>query len=423
MRKLTRRDLLNVSLGWLASHGLTRKAFAHPTDSRVDGPRYVCLVMLGGGFDSIYTIDPKSPRDVEAGIDLPYSVDKIVDGGGVQLGPHFAGLKNWAKDMAIVLGVQRHTANHITGSWQFQRLKIEAAAHIPSILDIIGSRRDSQPLGSISVGSLAVGDYSPGWFGSPEADTGQKNLFQAIDELGPSDFEHLERALRSQARRLSGIGASGGAQTVANLEQVAAFFHRLPRVRAFKAESWFDEGSPAQEMAESFQRTLWAFQNDLSRSAFIRLGYIPWDSHDNNAKRQTVWNQSFASAFDRFLTTLGQLRNDHGSLSSNTLIIAGSELGRFPRLNSYQGKDHFPEAPFIFMGRNINTHGGKGSVFGRTGRQMDAYPVSLKTGMDVSSGGHRVDLDDVGATVLHLVGLDPPRYGYDGKILEFLEAV
>src|SRR5262249_9205403 len=122
----------------------------------------------------------------------------------------------------------------------------------------------------------------------------------------------------------------------------------------------------------------------------------------------------------RFLEEAKRRSTPFGSVFDNLLIVVTSELGRFPRLNDDQGKDHFPETPVLFLGRRINTGGGHGAAFGATGREMEAVPLRLSDGRPVGKDGYRVQLDDVGATLLQLTGVNPRSYGYDGRILDFL---
>jgi hypothetical protein len=123
----------------------------------------------------------------------------------------------------------------------------------------------------------------------------------------------------------------------------------------------------------------------------------------------------------RFLDELSRRRTRRGPLSAQTLVLIGSEIGRFPALNTAHGKDHFPEAPLVLFGAGINAGGGKGAAYGRTGADMAALPVSSRTGQEAPSGNHAVQLDDVGTTLLHLGGVsDPGVYGYVGRVLEFL---
>jgi hypothetical protein len=121
---------------------------------------------------------------------------------------------------------------------------------------------------------------------------------------------------------------------------------------------------------------------------------------------------------DLFLTELEKRTNQYGSLWSNTVMIAGSELGRFPRINHDLGKDHFNETSLMLFGGGING----GNAFGKTGKMMQALPASLTTGLPVDVGGGQIGLDDVGTTLLHMAGIDPSVHGYNGTRLRFLEA-
>ena len=167
---------------------------------------------------------------------------------------------------------------------------------------------------------------------------------------------------------------------------------------------------------------LWLFENDLTRCFELNVGGLeqPWDTHTFNAERQKSASVPLAM-IARFLGELEHRRGRRGPLSDETLVVMGSEIGRFPALNGAKGKDHFPEAPCVLFGAGVDTGGGKGAVYGRTGKDMAALPVSVRTGASVSTGGHPLLLDDLGATLLYLGGVpDPTVYGYEGKILDFL---
>ncbi|MCP4448337.1 MAG: DUF1501 domain-containing protein [Myxococcales bacterium] len=73
-------------------------------------------------------------------------------------------------------------------------------------------------------------------------------------------------------------------------------------------------------------------------------------------------NGAFADSFKRFIAALDSQSNEHGNLLANTLIIVGSDLGRFPKLNAMDGKDHLPQTNFFFAGQGIAA----GTSHGRT---------------------------------------------------------
>jgi hypothetical protein len=138
----------------------------------------------------------------------------------------------------------------------------------------------------------------------------------------------------------------------------------------------------------------------------------PWDSHSHNLSQQTEMSEQLGPLLLRFVQRLHK-----ANLLQSTLIIAISEMGRYPILNSNQGKDHFPEVPALLIGAGI---AGAGHAFGATDRRMAALPIDLSTGRS-RVGGHLVTIDDVGTTVLQVAGIkDPSVYGYVGTPLDFL---
>jgi uncharacterized protein (DUF1501 family) len=415
MSQWTRRDILKLGLSSLAISPIAAGArrARRPSTER---PRYHLLVLLGGGFDAIYTTDPKVAREVDAGVDLPYRADEIVHcglDGDLLLGPHFAPLARWGKKLAILNGVQTGVANHETGSTQFARLRTKVRSSTPSVLDVIARYRDGQPLGTVSLGPSVYWDYSPGWFGTPDKvvggraanDPNERNLLDEIDATEVADLQRLAAVARRHASSLRDGGRGEMAErmtTAQNLEETAALFERLPSIPRFTLETWSADAA-RQNIARNLQRILWLFENDLTSCVFLRVGVTEWDSHYDNAERQRLWNLNFATQLDRFLAELETRSNRHGSLISKTVTVIGSEVGRFPFLNPHKGKDHFPEAPFLFVGAGIRG----GRAHGRTGRKMEAKsPVSL---------------DDLGTTLLHMAGIDPAQHGYFGQRLAFLE--
>lgn len=414
----TRRDALRAGMAsWLlaglSGAPLTRAARA--SDPGRAGPRYVVVLFLRGGMDAIYTTDPKERAEVDPRVDIPYAPDEITEAGAHLFGPHFLPLARHANKLALVKGLQVRTANHESGALQMLRLRTAVTYTMPSILEIVGSRRDGQPLANVTLGDVSSLEYSPASLVASTADT-DKSLFDAIDAVDPGDFELLEQvfAAHVQAVERWPSGAER-ARTEEHLDQVRALFGRLGQVPRFQSQRWgsFKADYP---MSQDLQRTLWLLENDLTRCVYVKL-YMPWDSHYDNARKQSLSNTNFVAVFGQFLTELAQRRNAHGALADNTLIVAGSELGRFPILNGNDGKDHFPETTVMWSGPGVAA----GASFGQTGPMMEGSPISLKTGRPTDTGGVSLALDDIGTTLLHMTGFDPELYGYRGNRLRFLE--
>ncbi len=409
----TRRDLLKAGA---ASSVLAALPGAGLAASRpASGPRYVVIVFLRGGMDTVYTMDPKTRAQVAPGVDVPYEPTDIIDAGAYPLGPHFKQLSKWAPKMSLVRGIQVRTANHESGALQVLRLKTAVSRRMPGILDIIGQRRHGQPLASVSIGRLSSLEHSPSGFATPTFES-KNTILDTIDGLGRDDFDAVAKAYRAHLARVEKWAPSGErVHTLDHLDQVTKLFTKLPEVSRFEPEKWSERGG-RQALARDLQRTLWLIENDLTRGVYLKI-FLDWDSHFRNASKQTGATKDFTFVFNKFLEQLHTRSNAHGNLADNTLLVAGSELGRFPMLNGNLGKDHFPEAGYLAMGAGIK----QGHAFGPTGRMMEGGQVSLTTGMPEAGGTHLV-LDDLGTTLLHLTGYDPTVYGYRGRRMRFLEA-
>lgn len=94
---------------------------------------------------------------------------------------------------------------------------------------------------------------------------------------------------------------------------------------------------------------------------------------------------------DMSLSTLLDDLDDRGLLDS-TLVVVMGEFGRTPRINKNAGRDHYPGAGSLLMA-GAGVHGG--AVIGATDRN-GASPISQPVGPE-----------DVGASIYHLLGIDP----------------
>lgn len=393
-----------------------RTAAAPPPAPPRGRPRYYVVLLLSGGHDTVYTTDPKTRGEVAADVDLPEKND-FVEAAGLRLGAHFAPLARHAGRMALLNGVQVGTANHETGLKQFFRMKTNVSERMPTVLDLIGRERDRQPLpvAYLNVQTRLV--HSPSYFGYGDRFyLGKQNVFDLIGQSQPDELRRLAAVLEREAASLRRQGDvdRATAATAANLRDTAAFFQRVAELEPFAAEVVATDYT-AQTMAEAFQRAHWLIEHDLTPCVGVDLGLLGWDTHQRNAARQAEMSGAFVEYLADFLAGLAQLRNRDGNLLDQTLVVAGSDLGRFPRLNDMLGKDHIPQTSFLLHGAGIRP-----GSFGGTDRRMAATPVAAATGRP--GQGSLLMLDDLGATLLRIAGHDPERYGYTGRTLDFLVA-
>jgi uncharacterized protein (DUF1501 family) len=386
-------------------------------------PRYWIHVVMTGGLDAVWTTDPKTLADVKAGVDVPYRPDQILTAGDLRLGPLFEPLLPVANRLTIVNGVLVRTANHYTGIEQCARLRTMTTMRTPAAFDIIGAHRDSQALASVTLNASLRQAHTAGFFGtSAEGDFGGgASVLAEIDSLDAEARHELARVLGDRARALQRLGSPTPARAVAidNMQQVAAFLARTAELPAFELTPWLEGPFKGQDDVGGFvsdlQRAVWLIEHDLAATLTVFAGNFFWDSHYRNSISQSAITPVFAAALERFFHALSSRSNRHGALDSQTGVILTTELGRMPYLNAFNGKDHFPQSPVIVAAPGLVA----GRQFGGTGKEMEALPISTRTGRVVTSG-ERLVLDDLGHTVLRRAGIDPARYGFPGRELAFL---
>ena len=400
---IRRRDLLLAALGGTIMGSWARSVPVAAAELGKPRQPYILLIVLGGGIDAIWSANPKTRADVAADVDIPYGPAEIVSAGQLQLGPLFSYLAPHAKHLGIVNGVAVNTAGHVPGYDQILRMRLGYQGSLPAILDVIGAHRDGQPLSCVTGGNITFSSTAV-----------QTRALIDVQELDRDDQAIIARTLRSEAgslRRASGDQRTSTA--AANAESAASYIERAMDVRPFKAYRW-GKSDRAQNFAAELQLANWLFQHNLARTMLIDAG--GFDTHRYNAEQKSLASDRFPM-LDRALGLMASTPSGGGSVLDNCLIVMASELGRFPVLNRMLGKDHFPEIPMIFMGGGVP--GARGRAYGATGAKMEALPVSPRTGLS-KRGGAVLDLDDAGATILHMAGLNPRTYGYMGRILEFL---
>ena len=104
-------------------------------------------------------------------------------------------------------------------------------------------------------------------------------------------------------------------------------------------------------------------------------------------------------------------------LLGDTVVVVASEMGRTPRLNSAEGKDHWPVTSALVLGAGVRG----GQVIGATTDALDAAPVDFDTGA-VDEAGRPIAYADFAAGLLQHLGVDPSGYILNGEPLHAISA-
>ena len=153
-----------------------------------------------------------------------------------------------------------------------------------------------------------------------------------------------------------------------------------------------------------------AIEEGLSRAILVEAP-LPlqtiWDSHiDNHYNQVGAYETSFLY-LRQLLDSLDALPSavEGQTLLDRTLVLAMSEMGRTPVLNTANGKDHWPYTSMLAIGGGIEG----GRVLGATDDTLLALPIDLETGRP-DDLGVRLRPANLVAGLLERFGVDPSEW-------------
>lgn len=410
---LTRRQFLAGGAAGAVALGLPR---AHASTAR--RPTAFVQLFLHGGIDQILTTNPRRRGEVDPRVDVPYEEHDIVTQGGVRVGPLLAGLGPLLERVAIVSGVRVMSLAHKTATDNVRQMRsLVVNDQDPGIATTIGARlRGGRPLDSVILGtgwSVAAGYRPMGRCLTLDYLDDQPSLLEVACKLR-NDSRHAAVLSSLLARQLA---APGGDDRLA-IETAADFLRALPP-QAPGAPTLEASGRGSAELGRQLRDAAYLLRHGLTRSIYLDVQYN-YDSHMRNLAVQTDGMALAVAAvrwLDRELRTMPG--DAGGTLADETLIYVSSELGRFPFLNQWAGKDHFPEISALLLGGGVRP-----GQYGDTDRCLTGQPISMSTGRPSARSSDRVmSIDDLGLTLLEHFGVKEPRSrGYVGRPLDFLVA-
>jgi uncharacterized protein (DUF1501 family) len=201
-------------------------------------------------------------------------------------------------------------------------------------------------------------------------------------------------------QRLASDGDPEIATRLANYEMAFKLQTSAPELMDLKSESAETHALYGCDPAKpSFARACLLARRMIERGVrFVNIFHEGWDAHSDvsgNSKRNCATTDQACAALIKDLKQRGLL--------DDTLVIWGGEFGRTPMVETNPalgralGRDHHPQAFTMWMAGG----GVKGGLtFGATD-EMGFHPVE-----------NPVDVYDIQATILHLMGFDHERLTY-----------
>lgn len=205
-------------------------------------------------------------------------------------------------------------------------------------------------------------------------------------------------------RRAAALGQS--AATAREAAYAAAFEGSLGQAGDLKDLLHVMDWSSASSLGAQVRLAVDALSQRVSRCATISYSGSGWDTHVNNDTGQsTNWEGLFAglvTLMDRLAASPG---DGGGSLADETIVVVVSEMGRTPRLNANQGKDHWPYTSMLMTGPLITG----GRVVGGYDDLYYGLPLDPESG-EPDEGGAQLTTAAMGATLLQMCDIDPADY-------------
>jgi uncharacterized protein (DUF1501 family) len=235
--------------------------------------------------------------------------------------------------------------------------------------------------------------------------------FLSPSELTPTESEHtaVDAYLSAATAREQALRGQFGSSKRA-LQAFQASLDRAGLLRQFATQNGgFGERGYTPDLMVQVEVGVRALQGDLCQTTMLELSN--WDTHQDNTQQGPMHEQLYAA-----LVHLGQSLEDAALLDRTTVIVL-SEMGRTPKLNTAQGKDHWPVTSCMLFGAGVKG----GQVFGATDDSQNALNVDFSSAA-VSAEGKQIQTSNLVATVMTLVGVDPQPHFPDVEPLHALIA-
>ena len=368
-----------------------------------DGPYYV-VFNASGGWDTTYMMDPKGIN----GINRLYKEGDIITQGQHRLAPiadHIeAGMSNedffkkYGDELLVLNGLDYSVNNHSPCSRYMATGKLDSLAY-PTFAALVAACKGSDvPLAFLTFGNYsATGNLVPmarvPYLNSLTSLANADAVHGATQHPYHHDFvlDRIEQTLQKQAEaRISEVRLPRVERTQSMLYAAQLNSKALKRVTQYVPKS-----SPKGRLSQQSDITLASFKAGVCVSANLSIGQF--DSHNHNDPDQMKLIPEFLAGIDYLVTKAEELK-----IRDKLIVVIQSEMGRTPKYNKGNGKDHWSIGSIMFLGRGI-----KGNrVIGATDEEQFLIPINPKSLAIDKENGIRVRPEHVHTALRQLAGVD-----------------
>jgi hypothetical protein len=367
-------------------------------------PKRLVVVVLSGGWDSAYCLDPKPGVP---GIDPPSLDSDPTDPTDIEQVETFSGIPvafndgrrpavsqfftQWASRCCVVNGVWMGGVSHMTNVRKLlSGTTVEGHSDIGTIASTeLGA---DLPIGHVDLVGIALPGTLPSRLVRPGFTAQLRTLLGTDAAYEPTSFplsdtqrDALTELRMARLERLRAVrgGAAPGDHT---LDLIADATERRPGLEALAEplDEAYASGGP-RTYTYQLALTTELFRRDLCRVVTVSTG-ASWDTHSENTKQSDNLQQLFAGLND----LLANLQAD-GMVDTTTIAVV-SEMTRSPLMNADNGKDHWPTATALLVGGDV----AGGTLVGGTDDNVEPIEVD----------GAVPEYSNLAAGILQVLGVD-----------------
>ncbi|HKB35376.1 MAG TPA: DUF1501 domain-containing protein [Gemmataceae bacterium] len=413
--------LLGISLSSLTARPALAAGTGGTSGRAVRKPRSVLLVFLTGAPSHLDTFDPKPDAPAEVRGEFRSITTKVP---GLRVSEHLPRLAARADRYALVRSLSHRENNHLvathhvlTGHQQPGAFFDKVASRddwpsYASALDYLRPRHDGVPSGVnlptfLVEGPLTWPGQHAGFLGprhdpwqitrNPNAPDFRVDSLRLAPGIEVSRLNDRRALLETVSRQQAHLASTAAARRLEDQQRLA--FSVLTSGQVARA---FELDREPVAVRERYGRH--AFGQSLLLARRLVQAGVPviqanmgrvqnWDTHAENFTR--LKNQLLPPLDQGVAALLDDL--EATGLLAETLVLLLGEFGRTPKISTVPGaktpgRDHWAPCFFgLFAGAGVRG----GQVIGRSDK-IGAYPATTP-----------YTPDDIGATVYHMLGVDP----------------
>lgn len=366
------------------------------------GPYYLIL-NASGGWDTTYLMDPKGIE----GINRLYKPGDIQTQGKHTFAPTRSHIEEgmcnedfyekFGAELLTVNGLDYSVDNHAPASRYMATGKLDSLAYPTFAALVAACQGPTCPLAFLTFGNYSVTGnlvamsrvpYLPSLQRIANADAVHGNARSPYHD--PFVLDHIERTIADYHEALGDAPQLPRATRGENMLYAA----QLNSKSLSRVTEHIPKELPRKRLHQQAEIALVSFKAGVSVSANLNIGQF--DSHANNDKDQMKLIPEFLDGI-----VYATQRAEELGIRDKLVIVLQSEMGRTPKYNSGNGKDHWSVGSIMFMGAGIEGN----RVIGATNNEQFAEKIEPQTWKVDAEQGMRIRPEHIHLALRELAGI------------------